>query len=239
MSSQFASQLSSSNLNNFLNNFSNGGFVTFGQTLTPSNNFYGGLAFTAQNTGQATQQSQNVFSVKTTASQGYRNSQVCPDGSSPSGFHCQRPNGSVYNVTTASCNDGGTGSDILIPNDGQCANGQEPTVTMPGIINTQSMDQALGGHTKLIAAANDIVGIVQAAASSLLTGIVNAGINAVTQSVNGALQRRWRRNEHQHQHACSSAVNINLIIGSLVHPGKLHYACAGQSNIVYRIRGNV
>ena len=41
---QFASQLSSGGLTQFYNNFSNGGFVTFGQTLMPSNDFYGGLS---------------------------------------------------------------------------------------------------------------------------------------------------------------------------------------------------
>jgi hypothetical protein len=188
---QFQSQLSSANLNNFMNNFSNGSFVTFGQTMLPTNDFYSGLYFTSQQTGQATQQSQNLFTVKSTASQGYRSSQVCPDGSDPNGFHCQRPDGSIYNVSTASCQEksDGTGSDdILTPNNGLCANGSEPQVTMPGIINTQAMDKALGGHTQLIAAANDIAGLVQAAANSLLMGLVNAGVNAVTQTVNGALQ---------------------------------------------------
>ncbi|MGB7957696.1 MAG: PKD domain-containing protein [Minisyncoccia bacterium] len=182
---QFASQLSSANLNNFYNNFSNGGFVTFGQTLMPSNDFYGGLFFTAQNAAQAAQQSQNVLGIKTTAAQGFSNSQVCPDGSNPSGYHCERSDGSIYNVSTPSCGDTG---DILTPNDDRCANGTEPAVTMPGIINQSAMDTALKGHTQLISDANDIAGIVQAAANSLIMGIVNAGVNAVTQTVNGALQ---------------------------------------------------
>ena len=182
---QFQSALSSNNLQNFYNNFSNGGFVTFGQTLVPSNDFYGGLFFTAQDTGQAAQQSQNLFSVKTTASQGYRNSQVCPDGSNPtSGTHVQ----CSFVGPLAPGQSCPAGSQVTVPNNGMCANGAEPSVTMPGIVNGQALGQALGGSPKLVAAANSIAGLVNAAASSLLMGLVNAGVQAATQAVNGALQ---------------------------------------------------
>jgi hypothetical protein len=182
---QFASQLSSANLTNFYNTFANGGFVTFGQTLTPSNNFYGGLFFTAQNAAQSAQQSQNVLGIKTTAAQGFSNSQICPDGSNPvSGTHTT----CSFVGPLAPGQSCPAGSQVTVPNNGMCANGTEPSVTMPGIINTQSMDKAIGAHPQLVAAANDIAGIVQAAANSLLMGIVNAGVNAVTQTVNGALQ---------------------------------------------------
>lgn len=183
----FQSQLSSVNLKDFLNNFSSGGFVTFGQTMLPSNNFYGGLFFTAQSAGQASQQSKNVFSLKSTAAQGYRSSQVCADGSNPNGFYCwsTTQNNVGYNPAPGAtgCNPGYG----AVPNNGDCATG-EAIVTMPGVVNSQALGEALGGSPKLVAAANSIAGLVNAAAQSLLMGLVNAGVNAATNLVNGALQ---------------------------------------------------
>jgi hypothetical protein len=185
--STFASALSGGvTPQQFYNDFSKGGFVAFGETLQPSNNFYGGLFFAAQAANQAQQQTQSVFTLKTTASQGYRPSQVCPkDNSNPNGFYCQRSNGSKYNVPTANCPNS---EDTLVANDGQCTDGSEPSVTMPGIVNAQALDSTLGGSKAMVSAAKDLAGLAQFAAQDLLMGLVNQGIQGATKLVNGALQ---------------------------------------------------
>lgn len=195
---QFQSQLSSGNLKNFLNNFMSGGFLTFGSTLMPTENFYGSLFFAAQSASAGSQQGQSLFTMKSTASQGYTQPSECGDGSNPSGFFCSSlgaGNGLGINTNNGSsttyvppngattCNPGYN----AVPNDGQCANGAEPTITMPGIVNANAVQQALGGSPKLVAAAADISGLVQAVVSSLLMSIVQQGISSVTTAVNGAL----------------------------------------------------
>ena len=168
----------------FYNKFSNGGFLTFGQTLQPSNNFYGGLFFSAQAAGQASQQGTSLFTLKTNSAQGYRSSQVCSDGSNPNAFRCERANGTSYNSATATCGEGET----VIPNDGQCANGSEPAVTMPGIVNKDALATTLGGSKAAVAAATSLAGLAEFAAQDLLMGLVNLGIKNATQAFNGALQ---------------------------------------------------
>jgi len=185
--SQFASQLSQGNLTSFLNNFKTGGFLTFGQTLMPSNDFYGSLYFAAQGAANTAQQSQSLFSVKTTAQQGFKGAETCTDQSNPNGFHCQRPDGSIYNVNTAACNDGGTGTDILIPNDGQCANGQPPTTQSPGQTTGMMLNQSLGTAPKLIAGASTIDGIINAFTISLINALASTLVQTATGAINGAI----------------------------------------------------
>ncbi len=173
----------------FYNDFSKGGFVAFGQTLQPSNNFYGGLFFAAQAADQASQQGTSLFNLKTNSSQGYRNSQVCDDGSNPGGMGLTCTNGAgqtYYPTKGGACNPGDPTS--TAPNDGLCSDGSEPTVTMPGIVNGNVLGSALGGSKSIVSAANSLAGLVQFAAQDLLMGLVNQGIQSVSQAVNGALQ---------------------------------------------------
>jgi len=194
---QFQSQISSANLNNFYNSFSNGGFFSFATTLQPSNDFYAGLFNMSQEAGQAAQQGTNLFTMKTTASQGYTNNQQCADGSNPNGSHweCYGADGSddyaiddpsVNPNEAAACTADGDDPEE-VPNAGKCSNGQDAPVTMPGIVNKDSVDTALKGHTQLISAANDVIGLIQAAAESLIMGLANEGIQAATNAFNGAL----------------------------------------------------
>ena len=188
--SQFASQLSGANLTNFFNNFANGSFLTFGQTLTPSNDFYGGLFFSAQNAEQASQQGQGLFSLKTNTSQGYKPSQQCGDQSDPNGVTYTCQNGAKPDADHKCSN----GPDLIpdeaigAPNLGKCANGADPSVTMPGIVNAQALGKQLGGSQAEVAAANSIAGLVEFAAQDLLMGLVNMGVNAVTGAYDNAIQ---------------------------------------------------
>jgi hypothetical protein len=186
---QFQSQLSSGGLKQFYNNFANGGFVTFGQTLMPSNDFYGGLFFTAQNAGQAAQQGQGVFSLKTNSQQGMRGVEKCADGSNPSGISkwCvndqtgaekdPNPDGTCDNNYSAQAT----------PNNGKCEDGSDPQTNSPGQVTGQVFKTSMEGSPELVTAANDIVGLLNAALSSLLNGLASMAINAATGAANGAM----------------------------------------------------
>jgi hypothetical protein len=185
---QFQSALSSGNLTNFFSNFSNGGFVTFGQTLMPSNDFYGGLFFTAQNAGKAAQQSQGVFSLKTTAQQGWQGVEKCADGSDPHGISkfCTQEGTTVEGSVNAdgTCASGWTLQSRA--NNGQCADGSDPTTNSPGQITGQVFKTGMEGSPELITAANSIVGILNAMLSSLLNGLASMAVSAGSSAVAGA-----------------------------------------------------
>jgi PKD domain-containing protein len=180
---QFASQLSSDNLQQFYNNFANGGFVTFGETLMPSNNFYGGLFFAAQSAGQAAQQGQTLFTVKATAQQGFNGVERCDDGSNPSGISswCSPPTGStglsVAPVNAdGTCNTGWTKESAA--NNGKCADGTDPITNTPGQVTGQMFQTSVQGSTLLVTAANDITGLLNAAVDSLLNSLANLAITS-------------------------------------------------------------
>jgi hypothetical protein len=169
---QFASQLSSGSLTNFMNNFTNGGFLTFGQTLMPSNDFYGGLFFTAQDTANAAQQGKDLFSIKTTAQQGMKAGEICADGSNPlTGTHTTNQNG----VTTT------------VQNLGMCANGSLPTTQAPALLTGQALGSGVTMGGKEILSANDVGGIVAALANSLISAITSQVVTSASGAINGAI----------------------------------------------------
>jgi len=188
---QFQSQLGSGNLTNFFNNFSNGGFVTFGQTLLPSNNLYSGLFVTAQNAGQAAQQGQGVFSLKTTSQQGLKGIEKCADGSNPSGISktCvqQTDYGTSIEATNSdgTCNSGWTLQ--ASANNGKCADGTDPTTNSPGQVTGQVFKTSLEGSPQLVTAANDITGLLNAMLGSLLNGLASMAVTAGTNAAEGGI----------------------------------------------------
>lgn len=166
---QFASQLSSGSLNNFMNSFTNGGFVTFGQTLMPSNDFYGGLFFTAQDTANAAEQSQKLFSIKTTSQQGMKGGEICADGSNPlTGTHKASDGSTVQNL-------------------GLCANGTTPTTQAPALLTGQALGSGVTMGGKEILSANDVGGIVAALANSLISAITSQVVTSASTAINGAI----------------------------------------------------
>ncbi len=210
---QFSSLLSGHDLQNFYDNFANGGFVTFGQTLLPSNDFYGGLFFTAQVAGQAAYQSQNVLGVKMTAQQGFKGTEVCPQGDGdPNGFHLTCPDGAPPN-TTYSCPGGytlnnsdnicnsPTGDIAAIPNDtcsggllptneannGFCNDGASPKTTTPGQLTGMMLNQSLGTAPKLIAGATTIDGLINAFTISLIESIASQLVTSVSGAINNSI----------------------------------------------------
>jgi hypothetical protein len=190
---QFASQLSSANLTNFMKNFENGGFVSFGQTLLPSNNFYGGLIFTAQNAQQASQQAKSLFSIKTTSQQGMKGGEVCGDGSNPNGtyYECY---GAGDNADWKSSNAGDQakcqsqgGEWDQNSNNGQCTNGSTPTTQAPALLTGQALGSgvSIGGHQ--ILSATDVGGLVAAFANSLISAVTSQIVKAASGAINGAI----------------------------------------------------
>ena len=178
---QFASQLSSDNLQDFYNNFANGGFLTFGETLMPSNDFYGGLFFAAQSAGQAAQQGQTLFTVKATAQQGFSGVEKCDDGSDPHGLTTQCWSASTHHPYPPDSNgncQSGDGAPISSANNGKCADGSDPTTNTPGAVTGQVFQTSVQGSTQLVTAANDITGLLNAAVDSLLNSIANLVITS-------------------------------------------------------------
>jgi hypothetical protein len=79
---QFNSQLAN-NLTKFYDNFSNGGWLTFGSTLEPDNNYYGSLFFQAQAVGLSAENAKRAAEAKAVANQGFTGSGVCSGGEKP------------------------------------------------------------------------------------------------------------------------------------------------------------
>ena len=155
----FQAALNGHSLQQFYNNFANGGWVAFGSSILPSGNYYGGLAFQAQTVSFNAQNQKQATMQKATANQGLKGDEICADGSNPNGnaAQCSAADGSNdYNVepdcgngkwdpATATCVDasgnhstpdnwGCAAGDrtVIEPNNGQCADGSEPIVTTPG-----------------------------------------------------------------------------------------------------------
>ena len=177
---QFASNLSQANLTSFLNNFQNGGFLTFSQTLMPSNDFYGGLFFTAQGAGQAAKQSQSLFSVKTTAQQGFKGVEICADGSNPNGAHSVAFVGPLAPGESAP-------PPTTVANNGLCNNGQPPTTQSPGQSTGMMLNQSLGTAPKLIAGATTIDGIINAFTISLINALASTLVTTASGAINGEI----------------------------------------------------
>lgn len=210
----FQAALGANTFQQFYNNFANGGWVAFGASMLPSGNYYDGLAFQAQVVDQTAQNQKQAAIQKATANNGLKGDEVCADGSNPNGdaAQCSAADGSNdYNVdpdcgtgkwdpASATCIDSNgdhvtpdnwgcaAGDRVVVePNGGQCADGSEPTVTTPGTFTGLGVNSALDSSPKLVAAANDIVGLLNALASSLLSSLANTAINAATTAVNSGL----------------------------------------------------
>lgn len=184
----FQNALAGHTFRQFYNNFQNGGWVAYGASMLPSGNYYGGLAFQAQVVDQTAHNQKQATISKSTGNQGLKGDQVCADGSNPNGTHteCLDQNDIAYYPNPdGSCDPG------FFPaaksNGGLCANGREPIVTTPGTFTGFGVGSALDSSPKLITAANDIVGLLNALMASLLNSLADMAINAATDAVNSGL----------------------------------------------------
>lgn len=186
---QFQAALGANSFQQFYNKFSNGSFIAFGASTLPSGNPYGAQFFEAQKTDIAFRNQQSATALQTQTSQGFKGDQICSDGSNPSGNStmCETPSG-VYdppNVTGGACPAGDKAT--TIPNGGLCENGEQPVVTTPSAVTGFTLQNTEGATHGQIAAANDIIGVINSVMSSLVMGLANAAVSAAGKLVNQTL----------------------------------------------------
>jgi hypothetical protein len=179
----------------FYNNFSNGGWVTFGSTMQPNNNYFGSAFFIAQVVGNTAQTQQTAQNAKSVASQGFSANATCPDGANPNtGMTTTCTNNAngaqTKNYAGSSCPTGWTPA-ITFPNNGFCTNGQEPQVQTPGAILNSMVGGAMNGNFQLVTSASNWVGL----ASGLFISILQQTMNSLAQTAiageNGLLQQAY------------------------------------------------
>jgi hypothetical protein len=193
---QFQSQLGNTltGPGSFYNNFSNGGWLTFGSTMQPDDNYFGSAFFIAQAVGNTAQTQQTAQNAKSVASQGFSANATCPDGSDPNKGQTticsNNANGNTKNYPGGSCPNGWT-AQLTIPNDGFCTDGQEPQVQAPGAILSGMINNAVNGNFQLVSNASNWVGL----ASGLFISILQETMNSLAQTAiageNGLLQQAY------------------------------------------------
>jgi hypothetical protein len=163
-------------MNNFAQDFSNGGFDMYVDLFKPDHNFYSTYFDTADAISTAAANAQNVAEIKAIANQGFTGTQVCSDGSNPNGNRTVCVNNlgiKIPPLKNGSCQPDETA--VTIPNGGLCADGSEPKTTSPGQVTAQMSATALGAKANLIINAKDITGIIENLTDSLISGVINAG----------------------------------------------------------------
>ena len=185
---QFNNQLAN-NLSKFYSSFSNGGgWVTFGSTMQPDNNYYGSVFFAEQTIGNTAQNAQNAAQAKSIANQGFHGSAVCADGSNPNtGSHYDCGDGTSDVTASTICRDDSPPD--LIPNNGACANGANPQVQTPGTVFNNMVGSAVDGNFKLITSANNWAGLASGLFVSIMQEILNSLAQTTIADANGLLQQ--------------------------------------------------
>jgi hypothetical protein len=189
---QYQSQLGNT-LTKFYNNFSNGGWVTFGSTMQPDNDYFGSAFFIAQTVGNTAQGAQAAASAKAVAGVGFSGTATCADGSNPNGqsLICANASGVEQSVYANSCPKAYPNLIETTPNQGFCTNGQEPAVQTPGAILNAMAGSAVNGNFALVTNANNWVGL----ASGLFISILQQTMNSLAQTAiageNGLLQQAY------------------------------------------------
>ncbi len=187
---QFDSQLGGGGIQGFYNNFLDGGFLSMGESMMPSNNFYGGLFFTAQGAGQAASQSQKILGIKINSEKGMVGVQTCADGSNPNGSHYVCDPG--YTLQGNQCVD--PTDPTLIPlnatqvaNLGSCPDGSTPKTMSPAEATTQLLGGAISITGMQITNPKSTTGILTALANSLVMQLANQVINYGTNAINSGI----------------------------------------------------
>lgn len=185
----FQAALGANSFQQFYNNFSDGGFIAFGASTLPSGNPYGTTFFEAQKSDLAFSNQQAAISLQTQVSGGFKGDYVCDDKSNPYGStsYCQTPSGLSDGLANGgSCP---TGDKVVVQsNGGLCADGTQPIVQTPAAVTGFALQAETGNPTnQQIAAANDIVGLLNSVESSLVMGLASAAVNAAGRIVNRTL----------------------------------------------------
>ena len=192
--------------------------------------FIAGLFFTAQGTAQAAQQSQSLFSVKTTAQQGFKGVETCADKSNPTGVYCTTSDGTKYLPTVASglCNAG----DNMVQNNGVCMDGSDPTTQSPGQTTGMMLNQSLGTTPKLIAGATTIDGIINAFTISLIETLASTLVKTATGAINSKLNSLSTVSTAQLDAAASSTATSTISEALACDPSQLSISAGDDAMFV-------
>ncbi|MGC9598892.1 MAG: hypothetical protein ABSE18_00725 [Minisyncoccia bacterium] len=178
------------NQQNFYNNFSQGGFDAYFDLFKPDNNFFTAFMDTQDAMLAAGGKSAQTAQTKAVAGQASRGNQLCSDGSNPYATHMGCDEGSLATTTYGNecMSIGGTplGPPDKVNNGGLCANGDDPTVTSPDQVTKAIQSAGLKSPIDLIVNGDDVTGLVIAMTESVLTNLVNQGLNAVETGLSGA-----------------------------------------------------
>jgi len=181
----FNAQLSN-NLQNLQNHFSN--FNNYLSLFQPGGNTWGLVMQVQDQVTQAGATSQKANTSQNTASQGWKGSSVCGDGSNPNGLQtvCVTSSGNTYPSSGGKCN---SSSDTPTQyfNNGKCANGSNPQTTSPGAVSGQSFSASIKSGFDNITSAKNIAGILNALMSSLLNTLAQDAMKFSSSELNSAL----------------------------------------------------
>jgi hypothetical protein len=185
---QFAAALGANSFQKFYSDFSSGGFIAYGASTLPSGNISASQFFQAQKTDLAYRNQQAATVAQTQTSQGFTGDAMCDDHSNPKGTSqtCEMDGGGEY-VVPAGGQCAAGDKLVTVPNNGLCADGSQPIVQTPSAVTGFNLDTAGQGTTQEIAAANDIIGLLNSVLSSLVLGLANAAVTAAGQVVNQTL----------------------------------------------------
>ena len=189
-SNPFAKALGGNTLQQFRNNFANGSWLAFGVGSMPTNNYYSSLFFSSQLVDYNGKNAQVAVQAESIASQGTKGDQAaCADKSNPNGiiYTCYPPDGKPSFTQNGQCPSGNGWDEDVEANNGLCADGSKPDKTTPGIFTVTAEGAAANSTGQQLAAANDIVGLLNAVAGSLINGLANAAVTAAGNVTNGIL----------------------------------------------------
>jgi hypothetical protein len=177
---QQACTITADQMNNFAQDFSNGGLTMYLDLFEPDHNFYSTYFDTADAISAATANAQNTAEIKAIANQGFTQTQVCSDGSNPNGTRIACINNDTGEEdVTANGKCASFETAITVQNGGLCADGTEPKTTSPGQITAQMSAAALNAKANLIINAKDPIGIIENLTDSLISGLINAGAKGI------------------------------------------------------------
>ncbi len=201
-------------LQDFNDNFANGGWNSYYSMLQPEGNFYSQYMDISDQMDAAASAQESAATAQATANQGFTGDATCADGSNPNGSHqicvdaigatiptVDLSNSANLTLSSPSALSLGGGNATLpslptqgcsagqvpetIPNGGLCADGTEPTVTTPGQATGQILSKALGANISLIVNAQNITGIITSAAESLMSNIMQTAETSVMNNISG------------------------------------------------------
>jgi hypothetical protein len=177
------------NVQNFYNDFSNGGWVAYSAVTLPSGNYYGSLLETSNMVQLEKQQAAEAAKNDAGAAQGFLGVKKCTNPKTVTfpntneGWDAFGGSGDKYTlekepVCEKAQGEGGTCTAIL------CGNGDYGTVT-PGTAVAQSLNISLGSKVSQIVSAQRLEELVAALINASINRVIQFGLTSLTSAMNG------------------------------------------------------